>query len=153
MKEGDMADLKTLKDYTLMKGELYRKMPGGMLSRCVGREEAQRKFKKAHGKTCGFYSEISLCRRLQRAGFYWPCMGKDANLVQIQCEAYNLVADKDESNDVFTNENWRSPFVQYLTEGILPQKHGEKYKLKRLAVRYFLHEGILFKKGYDGDPL
>ena len=41
MKEGDMADLKTLKDYTLMKGELYRKMPGGILSRCVGKEEAQ----------------------------------------------------------------------------------------------------------------
>jgi len=43
--------------------------------------------------------------------------------------------------------------MQYLTEGILPQKHSEKYKLKRLATRYFLHEGVLFKKGYDGDPL
>ena len=43
--------------------------------------------------------------------------------------------------------------MQYLTKGILPQKHSEKYKLKRLVVRYFLREGILFKKGYDGDPL
>ena len=41
----------------------------------------------------------------------------------------------------------------YLVEGILSQKHGEMYKLRKLATRYFLHEGILFKKGYDGDPL
>ena len=43
--------------------------------------------------------------------------------------------------------------MQYLTKGILQQKHSEKYKLKRIATHYFLHEGILFKKGYDGNPL
>ena len=54
---------------------------------------------------------------------------------------------------VFTSEDWRSPFRQYLTKGILPQKHSERYKLKRLATRYFLHNEVLFKKRYDGDPL
>ena len=43
--------------------------------------------------------------------------------------------------------------MQYLAEGILTQKHSERYKLKRLAVRYFLHKGFLLKKGYDGDLL
>ena len=43
--------------------------------------------------------------------------------------------------------------MQYLAEGALSRKHSEKYKLKKLATRYFLHEGIPFKKGYDGDPL
>ena len=33
------------------------------------------------------------------------------------------------------------------------QRHSERYKLKRLATRYFLHNTVLFKKGYDGDPL
>ena len=33
----------------------------------------------------------------------------------------------------------------YLAIGILPQKHGERYKLRKLA--------ILFNKGYDRDPL
>ena len=28
-----------------------------------------------------------------------------------------------------------------------------RYKLKKLVTSYFLHEGILFKKGYDEDPL
>ena len=54
---------------------------------------------------------------------------------------------------MFTNEDWRSPFIQYLTEGILPQKYRERYKLKRLATRYFLHNTVLFKKGYNGYPL
>ena len=35
----------------------------------------------------------------------------------------------------------------------MPQKHNERYKLRRLATRYFLHNTVLFKKGYDGDPL
>ena len=43
--------------------------------------------------------------------------------------------------------------MQYLAEGILPQKHGERCKLRRLAACYFLHNTVLFKKGYDGDPL
>ena len=43
--------------------------------------------------------------------------------------------------------------MQYLTKCVLPQKHSEKYKLKRLEIRYFLHNMVLFKKGYNGDPL
>ena len=78
-------------------------------------------------------------------------MGKDVDLTQTQCEACHLAVDKEESYVVFTMENWKSPFIEYLTEGILPQKHGKMYKLKNLVTCYFLHEGILFKKGYDGD--
>ena len=80
-------------------------------------------------------------------------MGKDADLVQTQCKVCHLVIDREESHVVFANEDWRSPFMQYLTEGVLPQKHSERYKLRKLATRYFLHEGILFKKIYDGNPL
>ena len=54
---------------------------------------------------------------------------------------------------MFISEDWRSPFVQYLVENILSQKHSERYKLKRLAMHYFLHNMVLFKKGYNGDPL
>ncbi|XP_023884043.1 uncharacterized protein LOC111996312 [Quercus suber] len=35
MEREDATELKVLKDYILMKGELYRRMPGGVLSRCV----------------------------------------------------------------------------------------------------------------------
>ena len=36
MKEEDSAKLKVLKDYTSVRGELYCKMPDGVLFRCVG---------------------------------------------------------------------------------------------------------------------
>ena len=80
-------------------------------------------------------------------------MGKDADQVQTYCKTCQLMADREESYAMFVSEDWRSPFMQYLTEGILPQKHSESYKLKRLATRYFLHDAVLFKKGYVGDPL
>ena len=70
MKEEDAAELKVLKDYTLVRGELYCRMPNGVLSRCVGHEEAQRKLKKVHDKTCRSCKEVNLYRRLQRASFY-----------------------------------------------------------------------------------
>jgi len=79
-------------------------------------------------------------------------MGKDADQVQTQCETCQFTANREESYAVFVSEDWRSPFIQYLTEGILPQKYSERYKLKRLATRYFLHNVVLFKKGYDEDP-
>jgi len=52
--------LKTLKDYVLMKGELYHRMPEGILSRCVEHEEGRRKLKELHGRTYEFYGTISL---------------------------------------------------------------------------------------------
>ena len=52
-------------------------------------------------------------------------MGKDTNLVQTQCEACHLAVDQEESYVMFANEDWRSPFMQYLTEVVLPQKHNE----------------------------
>ena len=36
MEEEDMMELKVLKDYALVKGELYRRILGGVLSRSVG---------------------------------------------------------------------------------------------------------------------
>nr|XP_023926184.1 uncharacterized protein LOC112037580 [Quercus suber] len=109
--EDDAAGLKALKDYALVKGELYRRMPYGVLTRCIKLEEAQKKLKEVHDKTCGSYEEVSLYRRLQRAGFYWPNMGKDADQVQTQCGACQLAADREESYVVFAYEDWRDPFM------------------------------------------
>ena len=82
MKEEDVAELNVLKDYALVRGELYRRMPGGVLFRCIGQGEAQRKLKEVHDKTCGSCGEVNLYCRLQMTGFYWSSMGKDADQVQ-----------------------------------------------------------------------
>ena len=112
--EENMVKLKALKHYTLVKGKLYCKMPGGVLSWCVRQEEARKKLKEVYDKTCGFYKEVNLYRRLQRAGFYWPSMGKGVDQVQIQFEACQLAADREESYAEFISKDWRSPFTQYL---------------------------------------
>ena len=43
--------------------------------------------------------------------------------------------------------------MEYLAQGILSIDRTLPDQLKRLVVRYFLQNGILFKKGYNGDPL
>ena len=40
MKEEDTTELKVLKDYALVRGEMYHRMPSEVLSRCVGQKEA-----------------------------------------------------------------------------------------------------------------
>ena len=105
MKEEDTVELKALKDYAMVRGELYRRMLGGVSSRCVGWVEAQKKLKDVHNKTYGSYEEVSLYRKLQRAGFYWPSMGKEADQVQTQCGTCQLAADKEESYVVFISED------------------------------------------------
>ena len=40
-----------------------------------------------------------------------------------------------------------------MAQGILPTDKTLAHQLRKLAVRYFLQNGILFKKGYRGDPL
>ena len=92
LKEEDAVELKVIKDYALVRGELYRRMPGGIL-------------------TCRSYGEVNLYCRLQRVGFYWPSMGKDADQVQTQCGTCQLAANKAESYAMFASEDWRSPFT------------------------------------------
>ena len=43
--------------------------------------------------------------------------------------------------------------MEYLAQRILPTDRTLAYQLKKLVVRYFLQNGILFKKGYNGDSL
>lgn len=106
-----------------------------------------------HSRTYGYYREANLYRRLQRAGFYWPTISKEADQIQSQCEACQLPKDREESYVVFAKEDWGNPFIEYLASRTLPQKHKSRYKLKRSATCYFLHVGIQSRKGFGGDPL
>ena len=63
-----------LKDYSMMFGDLYRRLPGGILARCIDEGEAQRRLKEIHEAICGVEHVVSLYRRLERKGYYWPSM-------------------------------------------------------------------------------
>ena len=61
--------------------------------------------------------------------------------------------DREESYAVFVTEDWQTPFMEYLAQGILPIDRALAHQLKKLTVKYFLQNGILFKMGYTRDPL
>jgi hypothetical protein len=147
------ADFKEIKDYTLISGELYCRLPGGVLARCISIQEVKMKLIEVHEKTCEGGRGISLYRKLQRLRYYWPNMSREAANLQSQCLTCQLQHDNEEVYATFVSTDWRIPFLEYFLEGILPQTHKEVYRLKRLASRYFVEEGTLFRKGYHGEPL
>jgi len=47
-KLGLEGSIKELKDYTLIEGELYKRLPGGILSRCINKKERKLRLKELH---------------------------------------------------------------------------------------------------------
>ena len=64
--------------YTLIEGELYRRLPKGILSRCINAKEGKMRLEKLHSQVYGIAKKISLYRRMQRIGYYWLNMKKEA---------------------------------------------------------------------------
>jgi ribonuclease HI len=149
----DTADLREIKDYTLISGDLYRRLPGGVLARCISLEEAKERLPKIHETTCGDGGAVSLYRRLQRLGYFWPGMSAEAAEIQNQCPTCQFHYSNEEVCATFVSADWRTPFLEYLLERILPSNPKDVYRLKRLALRYFVEGGTLFRKGFHGEPL
>ena len=71
MKEaGYRGSIKKLKDYTLIEGELYRRLPGGILSRCISEKKGKLRLEELHSQACGVAEKISRYRRMQRMRYY-----------------------------------------------------------------------------------
>ena len=136
--------LKCFKDYTLVAGELYRKFSRGVLARCLSLRECRKQLREVHEKSCSSNGTVSLYRRLQRSGYYWPDMDKQAANIQNQCKKCQHIPRHEESYAMFTSNDWQIPFLEYLIEGILLDNRGEAYHLKRMVTRCFVEGGILF---------
>ena len=76
------GSIKELKDYTLIEGELYRRLPGGILSGSINEKEGKLKLEELHCQVYGVIEKISLYSRMQRMGYYWPNVSKEAATVQ-----------------------------------------------------------------------
>ena len=154
MKEvGPGGSIKELREYALIEGELYRRLLGGILSKCINEKEGKLSLEKLYTQVYGIAEKICLYKRMQRMGYYWLNMNKKAATIQEKSQECQFSIYKEESYVVFVTEDWRTPFMEYLAQRILPTDKTPTHQLKKLAVRYFLQNGILFKKGYSGDPL
>ena len=80
-------------------------------------------------------------------------MRQKAATIQGACPTCQNEFEDEQVCAVLAVEDWRMPFFEYLFEGILPEAHGEAYKLKMQALRYFTKGSSLFKKGLAGEPL
>ena len=148
-----VADLKVLKDFVLISGDLYRRLPGGILARCISLQEGTRKLQEVHEKSCELEGGVSLYPRLQHLGYFWPDMSKEAADLQRRCPTCQHQHENEQVCATFLSSDWRTPFLEYFIEGILPQTGREATRIRKLSTRYFVESGILFRKGFQGDPL
>uniref|UniRef100_A0A2N9GES1 Integrase catalytic domain-containing protein n=1 Tax=Fagus sylvatica TaxID=28930 RepID=A0A2N9GES1_FAGSY len=114
-----VADLKTLKDYVLITDDLYRRLLGGVLARCVSLQEAAKKLtevhergfhgdplrclnlaesqivmKEAHSRECGEHQgKKRLYQLLLTLGYYWPTIKKDMTDFVKSCHTCQLQAN------------------------------------------------------------
>ncbi|KAL5556767.1 hypothetical protein UlMin_039003 [Ulmus minor] len=49
--------------------------------------------------------------------------------------------------------DWRKPYIDYLTKGLVPDNKAEESKIKRHAVMYLMKGDGLYQKAYSGDML
>ena len=87
MKEaGPGGRIKELKEYALIEGELYKRLLGRILSRCINEKEGKLRLEKLHTQVCGIAEKISLYRRMQCMRYYWPNVNKEAATIQEKCQ-------------------------------------------------------------------
>ena len=146
------GSIKELKDYTLIKGELYRRLPREILSRCISENKGKMKLEELHIQICMVTERVNLYRRIQHMGYYWPNMSKEVTTIQEKCQNCQLWVDKEESYAIFVVEEWRTPFVGYLTEGILLADKKLAHQLKKLAIPFFCKMGSCLKESTTGIP-
>ena len=111
---GHKGSIKELKDYILIEGELYRRLPRGILSRCINEKEGKLRLEELHSQVCGIAEKISLYKRMQSMGYYWPNTNKKATTIYEECQKCRLLMDKEESYVVFVTEDCKTPFMEYL---------------------------------------
>ncbi|GMP48863.1 hypothetical protein CsSME_00016061 [Camellia sinensis var. sinensis] len=141
-----------LAQFTIIRSELYFRGGTGFLARCVGQQEASFRLQQIHEKSCGD-GDISLYRRIQRQGYYWPEMEKDSNQLQKECPKCQSYIREDESCFEIDTLDWRQVYIDYLKEGTLPESPRDIAHLKRRARRYFLDQDKLYRRSIEGTPL
>ena len=96
---------------------------------------------------------VSLYRRLQRKGYYWPKMKKQSAQLPVLCPYCSKELSIEEACTLTISKDWRDPYLAFLIEGTLLANTKDAYRLKNAAKKYFVDGETLYRKGYNGEPL
>ena len=140
---GKISNYKLIRQFHIENGALYYKSPTGVLARCVSKQEAERRVEEVHSQICGTEG-APLARRLLYAGYYWESMQKDAQEVQKHCSICRMEPTSKEAVMLVEISDWRKPYIDYLTKGLVPDDKAEELKIKRHATKYLMKEDCLY---------
>nr|XP_016503336.1 PREDICTED: uncharacterized protein LOC107821417 [Nicotiana tabacum] len=125
--------------YCLIRDNLYQKMFGGPLARCLGPNQTEYVMREVHEGHCGNHAGgRSLVKTLIKAGYYWPKMEEDAENFVAKCDkcqryAKNMHRPAELLHTVISP--W--PFMKWGIDivGPLPQAKGKarSWQVKRIT--------------------
>ena len=64
------GSIKELRNYTLIEGKLYRRLLGGILSRCINEKEGKLRLEELYTQACRILKKTDLYRRMQHMRYY-----------------------------------------------------------------------------------
>ncbi|XP_026458895.1 uncharacterized protein LOC113359488 [Papaver somniferum] len=128
--------LKDLKNFFLLHGALYHRIPDASLSWCLGDEEEKEKLESVHQEVCGQTLVITLYRRLQRLGYYWPSMEAQLRTLQGSCPHCQTPPHHLEALTLHHTGDWRQPYIEYLRDNKSPPRKKDAIKLTQKAKRF-----------------
>ena len=80
-----------IKDFLKINRDLFLRGVEGLLMKCVSRQEGLTLLDRLHCDICGVNLDVSLYRRLQRLGIFWPEMANDAKEKQRSCKTCSVI--------------------------------------------------------------
>ncbi|XP_070050896.1 uncharacterized protein [Nicotiana tomentosiformis] len=118
--------------YYLIRGNLYRKIFGRPLARCLGPAQTEYMMKEVHEGHCGNYAEgRSLVKTLIRAGYYWPKMEEDAESFIEKCDRCQRYGNNMHRPAELLHTVISRPFMKWGMDivGPFPQAKGKRQEL------------------------
>ncbi|XP_026399610.1 uncharacterized protein LOC113295494 [Papaver somniferum] len=134
--------LKELKNFFLLHGALYHHNPNASISRFLGDEKAKERLESVHQEVCGQTLVITLYRRLQRLGYYWPSMEAQSRTLQGSCPNCQKPPHHLEDLTLHHTGDWRRPYIEYLRDNKSPPTKKDAIKLIQKVKKFVFLDGI-----------
>lgn len=88
-----------------------------------------------------------------KGGYYWPSMKQDAADLQGKCTKCQECLDVQEALFLEEAGDWRQPYLDFLEHKLLPSNRNDALKVQKKSTRFFVEDGLLFRRGLNQAPL